>query len=108
MSLALPQKTRALRLYRHALKNCLSWAISRDVWYDEINRIRGEFEKTSAVKDKAAVERLLKKGEKELLAKTHPDPYIVPYYYGGSSYARNPPFPKEMHQQLDFGREDYK
>ena len=27
-------------------------------------------------KDKAAVERLLQRGEKELLAKTHPDPYI--------------------------------
>ena len=30
-------------------------------------------------KDKAAVERLLQRGEKELLAKTHPDPYIGLY-----------------------------
>ena len=31
----------------------------------------------------------------------------VPYYPGGSLYARNPPFSKELHQQLDFGREDH-
>ena len=42
--------------------------------------------------------RLVEAGEKYLEEKSHPDPYIVPYYYGGSSYHRNPPFPKEVSQ----------
>ena len=42
--------------------------------------------------------RLVEAGEKYLAEKAHPDPYIVPYYYGGSAYHRNPPFPKQVSQ----------
>lgn len=48
---------------------------------------------------------LLKRGEAELAAKSHPDLYTVPYRPGGTLYARNPPVSSELHQQLDFGRE---
>lgn len=30
------QRTRAIRLYRHSLKNMLSWAVRREVFYEEV------------------------------------------------------------------------
>lgn len=32
------QKLRAIHLYRHSLKNMLSWAIRREVFYEEVRR----------------------------------------------------------------------
>ena len=32
---SLAQKTRAIHLYRHSLKNMLSWAIRREIFYEE-------------------------------------------------------------------------
>eukprot|EP00887_Chlorella_sp_A99_P002205 scaffold21.g2205.t1 len=98
------QRTRAIHLYRHALKNMLSWAVRREVFYPEAERIRGEFEALQGLDDPAAIERALEKGEAQLRSLLHPDPYIVPYRPGGSMYARNPPLPKEIKMHLDFGR----
>ena len=83
--------------------------------------------------DMGLAERLVDKGEAKLSEYQHPDPYIVPYYTGaqaaasmtgsstpvlstcngqylahtgGSLYARNPPFPKELQQHLNWGREN--
>ena len=44
----------------------------------------------------AEAEQLVKAGQEYLDKVKHPDPYIVPYYIGGSMYARNPPYPKEV------------
>jgi NADH dehydrogenase (ubiquinone) 1 beta subcomplex subunit 9 len=49
---------------------------------------------------------LVAAGEATLAARSHPDPYTVPYRPGGTLYARNPGVPAAMHQQLDFGREE--
>ena len=51
--------------------------------------------------------RTLRDGEATLASYSHPDPYIIPYSYGGSKYARNPPVPAEVKVVKDFGREDY-
>jgi NADH dehydrogenase (ubiquinone) 1 beta subcomplex subunit 9 len=32
------QKTRAIHLYRHSLKNMLSWAIRREIFYEEVGQ----------------------------------------------------------------------
>ncbi|CAL5220140.1 g2098 [Coccomyxa viridis] len=83
----------------------LSWAIRRDLFAQEAEVLRKEFEKNKDMTDVGQIGRLIQKGQAKLQEYQHPDPYIVPYYPGGSLYARNPPFPEEMHQQLDFGRE---
>ena len=36
---ALSQRSRVMRLYRHTLKNSLSWVFSRDVWMVEVHSI---------------------------------------------------------------------
>ncbi|EIE22808.1 complex 1 family protein-like protein [Coccomyxa subellipsoidea C-169] len=105
MSIRAAQRQRALHLYRHGLKNLLSWAIRRDLFAQEAGRLRAEFDLNKDVDNVAQAARLLEKGEAKLKEYEHPDPYIVPYHPGGSLYARNPPFPKELKQQLDFGRE---
>eukprot|EP00963_Diacronema_lutheri_P003995 scaffold308_cov327-Pavlova_lutheri.AAC.28 len=55
--------------------------------------------------DPNLIDELIEKGEKKLQAGRHPDPYTVPYYVGGSKYARNPPVPPEMRLVFDYGRE---
>lgn len=99
------QKLRAIHLYRHTLKNIVSWCIRRELFFDECERIRGLFQKNAHLNDPNAIEQTLAKGEKELQRLMHPDPLIVPYSYGGTLYQRNPPFPESMHQVLDYGRE---
>mmetsp|Transcript_19520 Transcript_19520/g.58993 ORF Transcript_19520/g.58993 Transcript_19520/m.58993 type:complete len:107 (-) Transcript_19520:1547-1867(-) len=101
------QKLRAIHLYRHTLKNVISWCVRRDIFWEEAERIRGLFEKNAHVKESQVIDGLLRKGEAELYKHIHPDPIIVPYFYGGTMYQRNPPFPKEMHQVMDFGREGH-
>lgn len=33
------QRLRAIHLYRHSLKNMLSWAVRREVFYVEVRRL---------------------------------------------------------------------
>lgn len=99
------QRTRITALYRTSLKQLLSWVVSREVFYEEASKIRGEFEQYKSVTDTAEIERLLKSGETRLKNYEHPDPYIVPYRPGGSMFARNPPFVDGTAIHLDFGRE---
>ncbi|CAL8470811.1 g10353 [Coccomyxa elongata] len=107
MSLQAAQRQRAIHLYRHGLKNLLSWAIRRDLFAQEAARLRAEFDLNKEMDNVAQAGRLIEKGEAKLKEYQHPDPYIVPYHPGGSLYARNPPFPRELKQQLDFGREGH-
>ncbi|PRW45557.1 NADH dehydrogenase [ubiquinone] 1 beta subcomplex subunit 9 [Chlorella sorokiniana] len=101
------QRLRAIHLYRHSLKNMLSWAVRREVFYAEAERIRGEFDQLKTLDDPIQIERALERGEARLRDHQHPDPYIVPYRPGGSMYARNPPFDPSVHIHLDFGREGH-
>lgn len=106
MSTRALQQQRALHLYRHSLKTILYWAVRRDLWFSEGERLRAEFEKNKTIENTAQIESTLNKGEAKLREYAHPDPYIVPYYPGGSLYARNPPVQKEYTQTLDFTREE--
>ncbi|KDD73216.1 hypothetical protein H632_c2416p0 [Helicosporidium sp. ATCC 50920] len=99
------QKARIVHLYRHGLKNILSWAVRREVFYLKAEEYRSAFEANAKLDEPQAIETALTKGEQWLASQEHPDPYIVPYRPGGSLYARNPPFPKEIKMYLDFGRE---
>lgn len=100
------QRLRAIHLYRHSLKTVISWAVRREIFWEEAKRIRGEFDKQAHATEPRAIEGVLSRGERQLWKLAHPDPYIVPYAYGGSMYQRNPPHP-EMRQVLDFGKEGH-
>ncbi|KAJ7558725.1 hypothetical protein O6H91_04G053100 [Diphasiastrum complanatum] len=89
------QKQRVRLLYRRSLKNVLSWAMDRDLFYNEATKLREEFEEHKNVNDLPTIDRLLLKGETRLAKLAHPDPYIVPWAPGGSKYARNPAVPPE-------------
>jgi hypothetical protein len=70
----------------------------------QAEKLRARFEAAPGG-DPAVIERSLLRGEAELAAHAHPDPYITPYRPGGSLYARNPPLPEGVKIHLDFGRE---
>ncbi|CAI5470101.1 unnamed protein product [Closterium sp. Yama58-4] len=101
------QQQRARQLYRRSLKNALSWAIFRDIYYDEADKIRAQFEANRQESDPDRIDRLLAAGEAKLKENQHPDPYLVPWVYGGSKYARNPPFPQEISIVHGFGKEEH-
>ena len=42
-------KFRVMRLYRHSLKQMMSWAIQRSLIYEEFKNIRAQFEKNMNV-----------------------------------------------------------
>ena len=73
---------------------------------EQARKLRAEFEANRHL-DRVQGERLVAKGEERLAGTAHPDPYIVPYYTGGSLYARNPEVPADVKIHLDFGREGY-
>mmetsp|Transcript_2462 Transcript_2462/g.8788 ORF Transcript_2462/g.8788 Transcript_2462/m.8788 type:complete len:109 (-) Transcript_2462:694-1020(-) len=71
----------------------------------QVDKLRDMFEKNRNVTDPNLIDELIEQGEKKLHAGRHPDPYVVPYYVGGTKYARNPPVPPEMRLVFDYGRE---
>jgi NADH dehydrogenase (ubiquinone) 1 beta subcomplex subunit 9 len=85
----------------------LSWAVQRDIFYTERDRIRKEFEANLHLKDLGVVEKCIADGEAKLAEYAHPDPYTVPTAYGGSKYARNPPPHPDVKVVMDFGRDEY-
>ena len=98
-----PPRTRS----RHSLKTMLSWAVQRDIFYTERDRIRAQFEANAGLNQPGQIAKAIAAGEAKLAEYSHPDPYTVPTAYGGSKYARNPPVPGEMEVVNDFGRESY-
>ena len=56
----------------------LSWAVQRDIFYTERDRIRKEFEANLHLKDLGVVEKCIADGEAKLAEYAHPDPYTVP------------------------------
>jgi NADH dehydrogenase (ubiquinone) 1 beta subcomplex subunit 9 len=85
----------------------LSWAVQRDIFYAERDRIRGQFEANAHLRDLGVVEKAIADGEAKLAEYAHPDPYVVPTAYGGSKYARNPPPHPDVKVIMDFGREPH-
>lgn len=66
----------------------------QEIFLREATALRARFD-ASARAPAAAAARLLREGEAEALAATHPDPYTVCYMPGGSKFMRNPPLPLE-------------
>eukprot|EP00244_Chara_vulgaris_P000470 TRINITY_DN10804_c0_g1_i1.p1 TRINITY_DN10804_c0_g1~~TRINITY_DN10804_c0_g1_i1.p1 ORF type:complete len:114 (+),score=21.61 TRINITY_DN10804_c0_g1_i1:150-491(+) len=101
------QQQRARLLYRKTLKNVLSWAVHREIFYPEAVKVRAEFEQNRVEENMERIDRLISEGEHRLQKKIHPDPYIVPVEFAGSKYNRNPPIPPEIELVYDFGKEEY-
>lgn len=72
-----------------------SWAIDRDIINDEATKLRSRFDQERGCKPEKAI-RLLREGEDEIFAYTHPDPYCNPVMPGGSKFMRNPPLPMDV------------
>lgn len=77
---AITHAQRVTRLYRHALKNTLSWCIDRASWREEALRIRARFDANKYVQDRRQAQALLQQGEEELQRELHPDPYIGEWF----------------------------
>ena len=91
---ALSHGARVVRLYRRALKTQYSWAVDRQVFIGEAEKLRAAFDKHAALEPTSAkAMALLKAGEAKLVDYTPPDKYICAYMPGGSLYMRNPPLP---------------
>lgn len=77
------------------MKLQLTWTVSKWQWYEQIPAIRARFE---ALRHEPAtspkVEAFLKAVETDLHAYRHPDPYMFPYYEGGTKFQRNSPPPQ--------------
>ena len=85
---------RVCRLYHNALKTQNSWAVDRQVFIAEADRMRAEFDKHASLAATSVEARnLLERGEEKLFQESHPDRYIVAYLPGGSLYMRNAPLP---------------
>lgn len=83
------------RLYRKSLKLLSSWVIDRDIFNEEASKLRARFDAERGCNPGKAL-RLLREGEDELFAYTHPDPYCNPIMPGGSKFMRNPPLPMDV------------
>eukprot|EP01033_Poteriospumella_lacustris_P006026 gene6026-4326_t len=85
-----------MRLYRHALRNIVSWSESRDVFNETATKIRAEFNANKHWPvDSAQTRTLIKDAQQRLFDATHPDPVIQAYMPGGSLFMRNPAPPLE-------------
>ena len=89
------QRQRVTRLYRGALRAAMSWAVDREVFLTEAERLRARFD---AFKGDFSQRSLgaLEQGEQELASFAHPDAYVVPWMPGGSKFMRNPPPPPQV------------
>jgi len=82
-------------LYRKSLKLTQSWAIDREIFLDEADKLRARFDAGKDANDAKAI-RLIKEAKEEMFKNSHPDPYCVPFMPGGSLFMRNPPPPLEV------------
>uniref|UniRef100_A0A7I4E1N8 NADH dehydrogenase [ubiquinone] 1 beta subcomplex subunit 9 n=1 Tax=Physcomitrium patens TaxID=3218 RepID=A0A7I4E1N8_PHYPA len=76
------QQQRTRVLYRKALRNVLSWAVHRDIFYVEAQKMREQFEMNKDLSNLETIDRLLYEGESRVEKFQHPDPYIgnvLPY-----------------------------
>jgi NADH dehydrogenase (ubiquinone) 1 beta subcomplex subunit 9 len=90
----LTHSQKVVRLYRNALKTQNSWAVDRQVFIAEADRMRAEFDRNAHLAEASVEARtLLEQGEELLFKESHPDRYIVAYLPGGSLYMRNAPLP---------------
>jgi NADH dehydrogenase (ubiquinone) 1 beta subcomplex subunit 9 len=91
----LSHQQKVMRLYRKALRSCDSWAESREIFCEEGQKIRDEFDANKSV-NLAEAERLMREAMDRLGSMTHPDPYIRNYMPGGTLFMRNPAIPTKF------------
>ena len=91
----LSHQQRVTRLYRSSLKLLFHWAVKREVFLSEAEKIRAEFEANRNCSMPQA-HFFIKEAEKKLIDNFHPDPYIIPWMPGGSKFMRNPTPPNEV------------
>jgi len=85
---------RVCRLYRAALKTQCSWAVDRNVFCAEADKLRAAFDQHASLDASSAkAKALLEGGEAKLWDLEHPDRYIAAYMPGGSLYMRYPSLP---------------
>ena len=92
--LSLSHVQRVTRLYRRSLRELNSWAIDRDLFCREADKIRAQFDANKSLDPHGGLsQRLIREAEQKVYEFTHPDPYVKPYMPGGSKFMRNPPPP---------------
>ena len=91
----LSHKQTVMRLYRKSLRQCDSWAESREVFCEEGLKIREQFNNNKNVSLPEAY-RLIREANEKLESLTHPDPYIRNYMPGGTLFMRNPAVPTQF------------
>ena len=89
------ERQRVTRLYRNSLRLLMSWAVDRDVFLNEAEKLRARFDAYRGDFSSRA-KGALEAGEREFASMAHPDGYVQPYMPGGSKFMRNPPPPMEM------------
>jgi len=91
----LTHRQRVTRLFRRASLNLLDWCVDRRDWRQQHLILRDMFDENKHLTDPQQIEQILQKGEAELQANLHPQPYIHPKAPGGTSWERNLPPPPE-------------
>lgn len=86
---------RVTRLYRQSLKLTFSWTMDRDIFLDQADKLRDEFDANKNLTLPQA-DYYIKKGEQRMLDCYHPDRYVIPYMPGGSKFMRNSPPPMDV------------
>jgi len=101
----LSHQQRVTRLYRHALRNLLSWVVDRDAFLEQAGLLREKFDSVRSIQEgRGAVEA----GEKELWEQLHPDIYVPIYMPGGTSFMRNPtPAPELVYPEGEIPESAY-
>uniref|UniRef100_A0A7S3JR60 NADH dehydrogenase [ubiquinone] 1 beta subcomplex subunit 9 n=1 Tax=Aureoumbra lagunensis TaxID=44058 RepID=A0A7S3JR60_9STRA len=93
---------RVCRLYRRSLKLTFSWAFFRDLYIQEAEKLRAEFDANASLDPNSRKAQLLvENGEAKLWEMQHPDPYVVSYAPGGTSFMRNPTLPNKIVYNFD-------
>ena len=67
-------------LYRRALKTALDWCDTRPIYYQWAANIKKEFRSYNHIRDPFILNKLITNGEKRVLDKAHPNPYIRSYF----------------------------
>ena len=94
---SLTHQQRVTRLYRRSLRELNSWVIDRELFCEEAEKIRAQFNENRALDPHSGLsQRLIREAESKVFSFTHPDPYVKPYMPGGSKFMRNPPIPLKV------------
>ena len=95
--LSLSHQQRVTRLYRRSLRELNSWVIDRELFCQESELIRAQFDANRLLDPHGGLsQRLIREAEEKVLKFTHPDPYVKPYMPGGSKFMRNPAPPLKV------------